>query len=135
MRELLLAALAMDARALIITGAGGAFCAGADLSSLDGMRSSSEELSALVDAVATVGKPVIAAIDGVATGVGLALALACDWRVASPGARLLYREGRLGMVPTHGGVGRLVKLVGLARAKEALLGGEDLDAEAALRLG
>jgi enoyl-CoA hydratase/carnithine racemase len=71
----------------------------------------------------------------VATGAGLTLALCCDWRVASPAARLLFREGRLGLVPTHGGVGRLVKLVGLARAKEALLGGDDLDADGALRLG
>jgi enoyl-CoA hydratase/carnithine racemase len=51
------------------------------------------------------------------------------------GARLVYREGRLGIIPSHGGVTRLVKLVGLARAKDVLLGGEEVSAEEALRLG
>jgi enoyl-CoA hydratase/carnithine racemase len=88
-----------------------------------------------MDALERLEKPTIAAINGVATGAGLTLALCCDWRIASPEARLLFREGRLGLVPTHGGVGRLVKLVGLARATEALLGGDDLDAAGALRLG
>jgi enoyl-CoA hydratase/carnithine racemase len=89
----------------------------------------------MLDAVERLEKPVVAALNGVATGAGLTLAMCCDWRVASPAARLLFREGRLGLVPTHGGVTRLVKLLGVARAKEALLGGDDLDAEAALRLG
>ena len=69
------------------------------------------------------------------TGAGLALALACDWRVGAPSARILFREGRVGLVPTHGGVTRLVKLLGLARAKEVLLGGDDLDARAAHAAG
>jgi enoyl-CoA hydratase/carnithine racemase len=77
----------------------------------------------------------VAAIDGVAVGAGLTLALACDWRVGAPTARLLFREGRIGLVPTHGGLTRLVKLLGLARAKEVLLGGDDLDAEAARAAG
>jgi enoyl-CoA hydratase/carnithine racemase len=77
----------------------------------------------------------VAAIDGVVTGAGLALALACDWRVGSPRARVLFREGRIGLIPTHGGLTRLVKLLGLARAKELLLGGEDLDAQAARAAG
>src|SRR5919199_120518 len=76
-----------------------------------------------------------AAVDGVVTGAGLALALACDWRIGAPTARILFREARVGLVPTHGGVTRLVKLLGLARAKEGLLGGEDLDARAAHRVG
>jgi enoyl-CoA hydratase/carnithine racemase len=78
---------------------------------------------------------VVAAVDGVVTGAGLALALACDWRVGAPSARILFREGRVGLVPTHGGLTRLVKLLGLARAKEVLLGGDDLDAEGALAAG
>jgi enoyl-CoA hydratase/carnithine racemase len=128
-------------RAVIITGAGGSFCAGGDLGSFEDLRDArvyrhvSYGLTALLDAVERLEKPVVAAIDGVATGAGLTLALCCDWRIAAPGARLLFREGRLGLVPTHGGVTRLVKLVGLAHAKEALLGGDDLDAPAALRLG
>jgi len=135
------AARSADVRALVLTGAGGAFCAGGDLGSFEELhdarvyRHVSHRLSELMDAVERLEKPVVAAIDGVATGAGLTLALACDWRVASQRARLLFREGRIGLVPTHGGVARLVKLVGLARAKEALLGGDDLDAVAALRLG
>ena len=135
------AAVSSEVRAVVITGAGGSFCAGGDLGSFDDLhdarvyRHVSHKLTSLIDAVERLEKPVVAAIDGVATGAGLTLALCCDWRVAAPGARLLFREGRLGLVPTHGGVSRLVKLVGLARAKEALLGGDDLDAAAALRLG
>ncbi len=135
------AACSTSTQAVIITGAGGSFCAGGDLGSFEDMhdarlyRHVSHRLTALLDAVERLEKPVIAALDGVATGAGLTLALCCDWRIAAPTARLLFREGRLGLVPTHGGVTRLVKLVGLARAKEALLGGDDLDAKAALRLG
>jgi enoyl-CoA hydratase/carnithine racemase len=76
-----------------------------------------------------------AALDGVVTGAGLALALACDWRVGTRGARVLFREGQVGLVPTHGGVTRMVKLLGLARAKELLLGGDELDGLAAHGVG
>lgn len=128
-------------RALVLTGAGGDFCAGGDLGSFDELhdarayRHVSHRLTETVESLERCEKPVIAALEGVTTGAGLALALAADWRLAAPGARILFREGRVGLVPTHGGVTRLVKLVGLARAKQALLGGEDLDAETAARLG
>jgi enoyl-CoA hydratase/carnithine racemase len=120
-------------RAVVLTGARGAFCAGADLSGFEGRPSAG--LTELVDRVAGLEKPVVAAIDGVVTGVGLGLALACDWRVGSPRARILFGEGRIGLVPSHGGATRLVKLVGLGRAKEVLLGGDDLDARAARDAG
>jgi enoyl-CoA hydratase/carnithine racemase len=135
------AALDAGVRAVVLTGAGGAFCAGGDVARFEDLhdarvyRHVAHRMSALIDALERLEKPVVAAVDGVATGAGPTLALACDWRVASPRARLLFREGRLNLVPTHGGVTRLVKLVGLARATEALLGGDDLDAEGALRLG
>ncbi|MEA2278161.1 MAG: enoyl-CoA hydratase [Solirubrobacteraceae bacterium] len=128
-------------RGVILTGAGGAFCAGGDLARFEDLhdarayRHVSHRLTDLVDAVERLEKPVVAAIDGVATGAGLALALACDWRVGSPRAQIAFREGRVGLVPAHGGLTRLVKLLGLARAKELLLGGDDLDAEAALAAG
>src|SRR5215470_16710254 len=128
-------------RGVVITGAGGAFCAGGDLARFDELhdarayRHFSHRLTDLVEPTARLEKPVVAAIDGVVTGAGLALALACDWRVGAPTARVLFREGRVGLVPTHGGLTRLVKLLGLARAKEVLLGGEDLDAEAARAAG
>src|SRR3954470_17806986 len=146
LREALAAALdaaATDSavRGVVITGAGGAFCAGGDLARFDELRDArayrhvSHRLTELVESIERLEKPVVAAIDGVVTGAGLALALARDWRVGSPAARVLFREGRVGLVPTHGGLTRLVKLLGLARAKEVLLGGNDLDAGAALAAG
>jgi enoyl-CoA hydratase/carnithine racemase len=128
-------------RGVVITGAGGAFCAGGDLARFEDLhdarayRHVSHRLTDLVESVERLEKPVVAAIDGVVTGAGLALALACDWRIGAPSARILFREGRVGLVPTHGGVTRLVKLLGLARAKEVLLGGDDLDARAAHAVG
>jgi enoyl-CoA hydratase/carnithine racemase len=146
LRDALAAALdaaATDAgtRGVVLTGAGGAFCAGGDLARFEDLhdarayRHVSHRLTDLFASVERLEKPVVAAIDGVVTGAGLALALACDWRIGAPTARVLFREGRVGLVPTHGGLTRLVKLVGLARAKEALLGGDDLDAGAAHRAG
>jgi enoyl-CoA hydratase/carnithine racemase len=135
------AARSNDVRAVVLTGAGGAFCAGGDVGSFEELhdarvyRHVSHQLTALLEAVERLEKPVVAAIDGAATGAGLTLALCADWRIAAPSTRLLFREGRMGLIPTHGGVARLVKLLGMARAKEALLGGDDLDAAAALRLG
>ena len=128
-------------RGVVLTGAGGAFCAGGDLARFEDLhdarayRHVSHRLTDLVESIERLEKPVVAAIDGVVTGAGLALALACDWRIGAPTARVLFREGRVGLVPTHGGLTRLVKLLGLARAKEVLLGGEDLDADAALAAG
>jgi enoyl-CoA hydratase/carnithine racemase len=146
LRDALAAALdaaATDAqvRGVVITGAGGAFCAGGDLARFEDLhdarayRHVAHRLTDLVESVERLEKPVVAAIDGVVTGAGLALALACDWRIGAPSARILFREGRVGLVPTHGGVTRLVKLLGLARAKEVLLGGDDLDARAAHAAG
>jgi len=135
------AATDTSVRGVVLTGAGGAFCAGGDLARFDELhdarayRHVAHRLTDLVESVERLEKPVVAAIDGVVTGAGLALALACDWRVGAPTARILFREGRVGLVPTHGGLTRLVKLLGLARAKEVLLGGEDLDADAARAAG
>jgi enoyl-CoA hydratase/carnithine racemase len=128
-------------RGVVLAGAGGAFCAGGDLARFDELhdarayRHVAHRLSDLAESIERLEKPVVAAIGGVVTGAGLALALACDWRVGSPAARILFREGRIGLVPTHGGLTRLVKLFGLARAKEVLLGGDDLDAQGAHDLG
>lgn len=146
LREALAAALeraatSSEVSAVVVTGAGGAFCAGGDLGRFEdlhdarGYRWVSHRLTALVDAFERIEKPTIALVDGVATGAGLALALACDWRIGTPRSRILFREGRLGMVATHGGCARLVKLLGLARAREAMLGGDDLDVTEAHRVG
>lgn len=84
-------------------------------------------------------KPVVAAINRFVTGAGTQLALVCDVRIAAAGARFVFREGRLGIIPSRGGCGRLVKRIGLARARDVLLGGEDggeeLTAEQAHHVG
>jgi enoyl-CoA hydratase/carnithine racemase len=128
-------------RAVILTGEGKAFSAGGDLSRFERdwdpreFRHDSHKLTQLISAVERLEKPTVAAINGVATGAGTQLALVCDVRLMAPGARFVYREGRLGIIPSHGGVTRLVKLIGLARARDVILGGEEVSAEAALAHG
>ena len=128
-------------RAVILTGQGKAFSAGGDLSRFERdwdpreFRHDSHRLTQLISLVERLEKPTVAAINGVATGAGTQLALACDVRLMAAGARFVYREGRLGIIPSHGGVTRLVKLIGLARARDVILGGEELSAEEAYRLG
>ena len=87
------------------------------------------------DALENLPKPVFAAINGVATGGGILLALACDIRVASQAARVGFREHRLGLVPGLGGTVRLVRLLGLARAKEIYFQEELVPAQELHRLG
>ncbi len=128
-------------RAVILTGEGRAFSAGGDLSRFERdwdpreFRHDSHRLTQLITLVERLEKPTVAAINGAVTGAGTQLALVCDVRLAAAGARLIYREGRLGIIPSHGGVTRLVKLIGLARAKDVLLGGEGLTAQEAYRAG
>jgi enoyl-CoA hydratase/carnithine racemase len=128
-------------RAVILTGSGKAFSAGGDLSRFERdwdpreFRHDSHRLTQLISLVERLEKPTVAAINGVATGAGTQLALACDVRLMAAGARFVYREGRLGIIPSHGGVTRLVKLIGLARARDVILGGEEVTAEEAYRLG
>src|SRR5215207_4355806 len=130
-----------DVRAVILTGEGKAFSAGGDLSRFERdwdpreFRHDSHKLTQLISAVERLEKPTVAAINGVATGAGTQLALVCDVRLMAPGARFVYREGRLGIIPSHGGVTRLVKLIGLARARDVILGGEELSAGEAYTLG
>ncbi|HEX7169525.1 MAG TPA: enoyl-CoA hydratase/isomerase family protein, partial [Rubrobacter sp.] len=125
------AATDKNVRGIVLTGRGEAFSAGGDLSRFENdwglaeFRAQSHELSRLIGAIERLEKPVVAAINGLTTGAGTQLALSCDLRVASENARFLYREGMIGFIPSHGGCARLVKLVGLARARDILLGGED----------
>jgi enoyl-CoA hydratase/carnithine racemase len=128
-------------RAVILTGEGRAFSAGGDLSRFERdwdpreFRHESHRLTQLISLVERLEKPTVAAINGVATGAGTQLALVCDVRLMAPDARFLYREGRLGIIPSHGGVVRLVKLIGLARARDVILGGEEVSAQDALQHG
>jgi len=128
-------------RGVILSAAGEAFSAGGDLSRFKrdweqaDPRAHSYELTRLISSIERLEKPVIAAIGGLATGAGTQLALSCDLRIASENARFVFREGIIGLIPSHGGCARLVKLVGLARARDIVLGGQDLDAEEAYRHG
>jgi enoyl-CoA hydratase/carnithine racemase len=128
-------------RALILTGEGKAFSAGGDLSRFErewdprDFRHDSHRLTSLITLLERLEKPTVAAINGPVTGAGTQLALVCDVRLIAASARLIYREGRLGIIPSHGGVTRLVKLIGQARARDVLLGGEELSAAEAHRAG
>jgi len=128
-------------RAVILTGEGRAFSAGGDLSRFERdwdpreFRHDSHRLTSLITLLERLEKPTVAAINGAVTGAGTQLALVCDVRLAASSARFIYREGRLGIIPSHGGVTRLVKLIGLARARDVLLGGEELSAEQAYNVG
>jgi enoyl-CoA hydratase/carnithine racemase len=128
-------------RGIILTGQGRAFSAGGDLDWLAEQqdparfRRDSQRLTELITLPERIEKPVIAAINGVLTGAGAQLALACDLRIAARSARFLFREGHLGLVPAHGGCARMVELIGLGRARDVVLGGADLPAEEAWRLG
>ncbi len=128
-------------RAVILTGEGRAFSAGGDLSRFERdwdpreFRHDSHRLTSLITLLERLEKPTVAAINGAVTGAGTQLALVCDVRLAASSARFIYREGRLGIIPSHGGVTRLVKLIGLARARDVLLGGEELSAQQAYDVG
>lgn len=129
-----------DLRALVLIGAGGTFCAGADLKERRDMSEAQirEQLDRYPTALGWLDRsplPVVAAIDGAALGGGLELALLCDLRVASPRAVLGLPETRLGIIPGAGGTQRLTHVVGEAMAKRMILLGERIDAETALRRG
>jgi E-phenylitaconyl-CoA hydratase len=129
-------------RVVILTGAGTAFCAGVDLATPGNVPVQSStaaspivtraRLTAPLDAF---NKPVIAALNGVAVGGGLELALACDLRIAATGARFGFPEARIGSLPGSGGTQRLVGAVGRSLAAQMLLTGEPITAEQALASG
>lgn len=138
-----LEAIAADpqARVLVITGAGDkAFCAGADLKERAQMKPAEvsafvTSLRRLMDEVADLPKPTIAAINGFALGGGCELALACDLRVMSSEASIGLPETHLGIIPGAGGTQRLPRLIGPALAKELIFTGRRVKADEAQRLG
>jgi 2-(1,2-epoxy-1,2-dihydrophenyl)acetyl-CoA isomerase len=132
-------------RAVVLTGAGRAFCAGGDVKSMaegGGERRSAAEATARLRSRMEVSrilhelpKPTIAMINGPAAGAGLALALACDLRIAGVSARLVTAFVRVGFSGDFGGSYFLTRLVGTARARELYFTGRPVEADEALSLG
>lgn len=135
-------------RAIVLTGAGGAFCAGVDMEVAQALREGPQSGKALawknllfehVHKVALALQrcdlPVIAAVDGPAYGAGMDLALMCDMRFASSAAVFCEAYINLGVVPGDGGCWYLPRIVGMAKALELLLGGERVGAQEALGMG
>jgi enoyl-CoA hydratase/carnithine racemase len=127
-----------DVKAVVVLGGPKAFAAGADISEFGGPaegRAIGAKFRAAYDAIGEIPRPVIAAINGVALGGGLELALACDLRVAADNARVGQPEILLGVIPGAGATQRLPRLVGPARAKELIWSGRQVKADEALALG
>ncbi len=131
-------------RAIIITGTGRGFCTGADLTGAGGRSDANTpmgmKLSAHIYArvpltIASIEKPVIAAVNGIAAGFGCNLALCCDMIYAAEDARFIEVFVKRGMCPDGGGTYFLPRLVGLARAKEIFFSGDPVLAEEALEIG
>jgi 2-oxoglutaroyl-CoA hydrolase len=125
-----------DVGVIVLTGAGSTFTAGGDIPGF--LAKHPEELSRLAWNVAAperCPKPVIARLRGYTFGVGLELALACDFRIAADDVELALPEVRLGMIPGSGGTQRLTRLIGLGRAKDAIMRGRRILAAEALALG
>ncbi|MFC7734562.1 enoyl-CoA hydratase-related protein [Roseomonas sp. GCM10028921] len=133
-------ALAADeaVRVIVLTGAGGTFVAGTDISEMERMRPA-DHAALATDRVFTVlrgcPKVVVAAVEGYALGGGCELALCCDLIVAGEGAKLGQPETRVGIMPGAGGTQRLVRLMGRYRAMRLILIGEAVGAREALALG
>ena len=123
-------------RFVVLAGAGDAFTAGGDIPGF--LQRSTWDVSRLADNIGAperCSKPVIAALHGYCFGVGLELALACDFRIAADDLQLAFPEVTIGMIPGSGGTQRLARLVGLGRAKDIVMRGRRIPSEEALALG
>jgi enoyl-CoA hydratase len=129
-----------DVGGIILTGAGRAFVAGADISELTShgtvsAKALSQRGQDVFRRYETSPKPTIAAVNGFALGGGCELAMACHIRIASETAKFGQPEVKLGLIPGYGGTQRLPRLVGRGRALQLLMTGETIDAAEALRIG
>lgn len=130
---------AESARLLVVTGAGGAFCAGADLADfpMDAEAAAAFRLAmrAALDRLRDLAIPTIARIEGACYGAGVALAMACDMRLAAPGATFAITPAKIGISYPQEDVHRLVELVGPGQAARLLFTGLSVDAHEAARIG
>jgi enoyl-CoA hydratase len=129
-----------EVRAIILTGAGKAFVAGADIAAMNAMTPiEGREMMilghSLMDLIEDMEKPVIAAVNGFALGGGCELSMACDIRIASEKAKFGQPETGLGIIPGFGGTQRLPRLVGKSMAKYLLFTSDVIDAERAEQIG
>ena len=130
-----------EVKIIIFTGAGRGFSAGGDMSHFEKewitptFRANSRRLTKFFDDLEALEKPVIAAINGPTTGAGLELALACDIRIASDQATLGFRENYIGLIPGVGGCARLIRTIGVHRAKELIWMGTMYPADEAYQMG
>ncbi|PRW64833.1 enoyl-CoA hydratase-related protein [Actinopolyspora mortivallis] len=138
------AATTDSVRAVVLTGAGKAFCAGQDLkehvaqleaSDPTPLRTVEEHYNPLIRAVTTLPKPIIAAVNGVAAGAGASLSYACDLRVAAEDAKFVMSFAGVGLSTDSGASWTLPRLIGYGRAMELFLLGEPVEAQEALRIG
>ncbi|MGH7835954.1 MAG: enoyl-CoA hydratase/isomerase family protein [Candidatus Binatia bacterium] len=128
-------------RAVVLTGGEEIFCAGADITEIQETESAeagyrhAREFQVLCDQVERLPQPVVAAVAGFALGGGCELTLACDFRIASEGAKFGLPEIKIGALPGGGGTQRLPRLIGASKAKEIIFTGDPIGAEEALSLG
>jgi 3-hydroxyacyl-CoA dehydrogenase len=122
-------------QAIVLTGAGRAFIAGADISEFGGGAEQAVSLQDALQVMEDSPKPIVAAINGTAFGGGLEVALCCDYRVAAPTAPVGLPEVKLGLLPGAGGTQRLPRLIGAEKALGFILSGDPIPAPAALSLG
>jgi 2-(1,2-epoxy-1,2-dihydrophenyl)acetyl-CoA isomerase len=132
-----------EVRVLVITGAGKAFCSGGDITGHPSFETDDmfvrekfvAEGGTLTLNINRLPKPVIAAVNGIATGAGMDMALACDIRIASDRAKFSESFSRAGMMPDMGGSWLLPRIIGLGRALEMIYTGDTIDANEAYRIG
>ncbi|MBI2862912.1 MAG: enoyl-CoA hydratase [Chloroflexi bacterium] len=128
-------------RAVLLTGAGRAFCSGADVKEMadiqdaHGGRALMRDFQRVTRAIAGLDKPVITAVNGVAAGGGCSVALTADMIIAAEGVQFIQIFARVGLVPDMGSMYFIPRMIGLAKAKELMLTAEALDAREAERLG
>ncbi|HVL81498.1 MAG TPA: enoyl-CoA hydratase-related protein [Actinomycetota bacterium] len=130
-----------EVRCVVLTGEGRGFCAGQDLAEVSGedrpdiAEHLADTYHRLVPTMIALPKPIVAAINGVAAGAGLSLALACDVRLASDAARFTQAFVKIGLIPDSGGTHLLPRVVGYAKALELSITGDLIDAAEAHRIG